>query len=139
MTRHVNWQRRLRRVIETAREKPHDWNGHCCASFAMKRCYFAVTGRLLPCNYFFKTYANDAEAAEVLAQMGCADIEDLAETFLERHTAPGLIRRGDIGVFLNASGQKVLCIWCGHLGAAPGTKTMIFVPRARIVASFKVD
>ena len=138
MTRHVNWQRRLSRVIEAARTKPHDWNGHCCASFAMKRCYFAVTGRLLPCNYFFRTYANKEEANEVLAQMGCADIEELVATFLERHNAPGLIRRGDIGV-IEDSGRKALVICTGARCFATGADCLVSVPRDRVIAAFKVD
>jgi len=104
----------------------------------MKRCYFAVTGRLLPCNYFFKTYASEEEANEVLAQMGCVDVEDLADAFLERRDAPGLIQRGDIGV-IEDSGRKALVVCAGAQCFAPGLKTLMIIPRSRVIIAYKVE
>src|SRR5512146_1812355 len=137
MTRHVNWARRLSRMIEAARPLGHEWGPHDCASFALRRCYWAVTGRFPPVDYFHKTYDDEAGASEVMAEMGCSDVEEMAETFLERHAAPALIRRGDIGVAMD-HGRKVLVVCNGEL-FAPGIRCLHIVPRSALIAAFKVD
>jgi hypothetical protein len=137
MSRHVEWPKRLRRMVDAARTVEHSWGPHDCASFSLRRCYWAVTGRLPPINYFHKTYSDEAGADEVLAQMNCADIEEVAETFLERRANLADVERGDIGIVMD-SGRKVLVVCYGAVCLAPGLRCLHIVPRSALIAAFEV-
>lgn len=70
--------------------------------------------------------------------MGCTDVEDLADTFLQRRGAPGLICRGDIAVVMN-EGRKALAVCVGTSCVAPGPKCLHMVPNYAIIAAFEVN
>lgn len=136
MSRHDDWTKRLRRMVDAAATVGHSYGKHDCASFALKRCYYAVTGRLLPLNYFHGTYDDEATADDVLALMNCADVEDLAEAFLERRQLAD-VQRGDIGIVMN-KGRKVLVVCYGSVVIAPGHRGPHIDSRSTLISAFKV-
>jgi hypothetical protein len=140
----TNWRQRLmgpEGPVEQARAKHFAWKGNNCIAFA-GRCVEAVTGEN-PYAPYDDACADEAEAMALLAENGCARIDDAAARFFPRHVeddgsdAPGKARTGDLGI-VERDGRRVLVVCLGPLCAAPGARSLMFSQRSELLSAFKV-
>jgi hypothetical protein len=121
LARLEGWEQRLAAFIEQRRERPFEWAGNCCVSFAIDAVEI-VTGRRL----WNVTWSTATEAARLMAGAGGLEA---ATTSVLGPSAPKWqhVRRGDIAL-VETAGRQSLAICTGQSLAAPGVHRLEHLP-----------
>jgi hypothetical protein len=130
-----DWESRLAKVVEDHRALPFDWATNNCSHFA-GACVEAVSGTN-PVAQLTGSYQDEAGAMAAIRAAGGGDIEDAVAKLFPK-IAPGMARRGDIGIALS-DGKKVLFVVLGQFAGAPGPRCLGWISRTKLISAFKVD
>ena len=131
--RHADWPERLAAIIYASHSKPFNWGTHDCCAFAA-----AVVHDLTGVDHFapYAGYANAIEAARVLKKHG--GVSGIASAALGDQIPPLTAGRGDIVMIHTPDHGDTLAVCIGDKCAAPGEKTLQYLPMSTAVSAWRV-
>lgn len=132
--RHVHWPQRLSAICEEWRQRPYDWNGSCCVTFAGD-CVWAITG-VDPIKDLRGRYSTKRGALRVLANEGHSCLADMVATRFTECRIDQL-QRGDLAVFPGKDGDFIGVV-LGHYAVAPHGRGLIQVNLSFAERGFKI-
>lgn len=118
-----HWPQALSAACEAARDKPHVWGEHDCATFAAD-CILAITGQDVM-GVFRDRYTSPLGAARVIKNEGYSSLEDMVASFNET-CDPQQCRRGDVVICEGEHGD-FLAVVMGHYAVAPSPTGLVQV------------
>lgn len=134
LARVQDWPQRLSAECQAARNTPHSWGEHDCATFAAD-CVFAMTGENLLDGYRGR-YTTAIGAARIIKNEGFDSLADMVASKTEP-CAPVMCGRGDI-VLVDGEHGEFLAVVMGHYAVAPGPSGIVQVSLKFAKRGFKV-
>lgn len=134
MRRVRGWEQALAAATRAAMAKRHAWGSHDCALFAAD-CVRVVTGIDLA-EGFRGAYSDEEGARRQLAELGCADVGDLAARYLPEIDPP-MARRGDV-VMIPGKFGSFLAVVDGRTAVGPAARGLTHSPLGLAVRAWGV-